>query len=97
MKSVQSVQEELKSVLDIFNKREKHLEILKTPEVYITASSNPKEVQKWLKEKQFSKRLQTDDFYLISCRHAKYQDDCCCIPLPRTFERSDGFVTLTTE
>ena len=57
MKSVQSVQEELKSVLDIFNKREKHLEILKTPEVYITASSSPREVQKWLKEKQFSKRL----------------------------------------
>jgi hypothetical protein len=43
-------------VLDIFNKREKHLEILKTPEVFITTSSSPKEVQKWLKEKQFSKR-----------------------------------------
>jgi len=39
VRSVLSVQEELKSVLDIFNKREKHLEIIKTPEVYITASS----------------------------------------------------------
>jgi hypothetical protein len=44
-------------VLDIFNKREKHLEIIKTPEVFITASSTPKEVQKWLQQKQFSKRL----------------------------------------
>jgi hypothetical protein len=57
IRSVLSVQEELKSVLDIFNKREKHLEIIKTPEVYITASSTPREVQKWLKEKQFSKRF----------------------------------------
>jgi hypothetical protein len=50
------MQDELKSVLDLFREKDKHLEIQKTPNVYITQSSTPHEVRNWLKRKQFGQR-----------------------------------------
>ena len=49
--------EELKLVLDKFRRSRPHLEISKTPDVYINSNSRPKEVQEWLKLKGFSDRL----------------------------------------
>ena len=46
--------EELKDVLEIFHERRNKLEgVRKTPDVYITPESSPKEVQEWLKSKEF--------------------------------------------
>ena len=50
------MQEELRSVLDLIIDDEKTLEIPKTPDVYITHRSTPKEVRHWLKAKGFSQR-----------------------------------------
>ena len=54
--STMSVQDELKSVLEVFREKDKHLDIVKTPEIYISQDSNPAEVRKWLKAKNFSQR-----------------------------------------
>ena len=46
--------DELKDVLELFNARNMNkLDVRRTPEVYITPKSNPKEVQTWLKSKEF--------------------------------------------
>ena len=47
---------ELKMVLESFRRQRPHLEIVKTPDVYITQKSTPGEVQAWLKIKGFSQR-----------------------------------------
>jgi epidermal growth factor receptor kinase substrate 8 len=39
-----------------FRERRRNLEIVKTPEVYISQRSNPDEVQKWLKAKGFNEK-----------------------------------------
>ncbi|XP_076058229.1 epidermal growth factor receptor kinase substrate 8-like isoform X3 [Oratosquilla oratoria] len=49
--------EELRMVLETFRRRRPHLEINKTPDVYISSHSTPKEVQEWLKLKGFSTRI----------------------------------------
>ncbi|XP_068216102.1 epidermal growth factor receptor kinase substrate 8-like isoform X2 [Palaemon carinicauda] len=49
--------EELKLVLENFRRSRPHLDIVKTPDVYINQSSTPQEVQNWLKLKGFSKRI----------------------------------------
>ncbi|XP_066949900.1 epidermal growth factor receptor kinase substrate 8-like isoform X3 [Macrobrachium rosenbergii] len=49
--------EELKMVLESFRRSRPHLDIVKTPDVYINQSSTPQEVQNWLKLKGFSKRI----------------------------------------
>lgn len=45
--------EELKDVLDIFHGNRNKLDIRKTPETYIRPGSTPREVQEWLKSKEF--------------------------------------------
>ncbi|XP_071524692.1 epidermal growth factor receptor kinase substrate 8-like isoform X3 [Panulirus ornatus] len=49
--------EELKMVLESFRRQRPHLDIVKTPDVYINQESTPEEVQTWLKMKGFSKRI----------------------------------------
>merc|ERR1712018_7714 len=51
-----SVQDELKSVLEVFREKDKQLDIVKTPEIYISQESRPEEVRRWLKAKNFSQR-----------------------------------------
>lgn len=54
------MQEELKNVLDVFKDSQKnHLEVTKTPDIYIGQDSTPHEVREWLKQKQFSERVLT--------------------------------------
>lgn len=58
--STASMQEELNSVLTLVREREKQrpaLDIKSTPETYINQKSTPKEVQDWLKDKDFSENL----------------------------------------
>lgn len=52
------MQRELKEVLTLFKEKKRNLDIVKTPDVYITQKSNPTEVQNWLKEKGFSEKTQ---------------------------------------
>ena len=47
---------ELKGVLEEFRKRKPHIEVQKTPDVYVDNRSTPNEVQEWLKMKNFSDR-----------------------------------------
>ena len=54
--SAMSVQDELKSVLEVFREKGKHLDIEKTPEIFVSQDSTPKEVKNWLKAKKFSQR-----------------------------------------
>lgn len=49
------MQEELKNVLTLFRER-RRLDIVKTPEIYIQQTSNPAEVEIWLKAKGFSEK-----------------------------------------
>ncbi|KAJ9583018.1 hypothetical protein L9F63_022634, partial [Diploptera punctata] len=48
---------ELKTVLTLFREKRHNLEIVKTPEVYISQNSDPDEVQNWLKAKGFSSKI----------------------------------------
>jgi len=52
--SSQDLQVELKSVLDMFRERRRNLDIVVTPEVFISQRSNPDEVRNWLAAKGFS-------------------------------------------
>jgi len=52
--SSQDLQEELKSVLDMFREKRPIFEIMRTPEVFISQRSNPDEVQNWLEAKGFN-------------------------------------------
>lgn len=54
--NVDMMNEELKLVLESFRRQRPHLDIQKTPDVYIYQNSTPQEVQKWLEMKGFSKR-----------------------------------------
>ena len=54
--SAMSVQDELKSVLEIFREKDKHLDIVTTPEIFVSEQSTPTDVRNWLKAKNFSKR-----------------------------------------
>ena len=59
IRSSRSMQDELRSVLDLINAEEEEdtmLEIKTTPDVYITQTSSPNEVKQWLKDKGFSQR-----------------------------------------
>jgi len=47
---------ELKGVLEEFRKRKPHIDIQKTPDVYVDNRATPAEVQDWLKKKNFSER-----------------------------------------
>lgn len=49
---------ELKEVLTLFKEKKRNIEIIKTPDIFITQKSNPDEVQKWLKAKGFSETAQ---------------------------------------
>ena len=51
-----SMQDELRSVLDLMIQQDSTLEIHTTPDVYITQNSNPRDVRKWLRDKEFSQR-----------------------------------------
>lgn len=48
--------EELKNVLTLFRERRRNLDIMKTPEIFIQQTSNPKEVEQWLDAKGFSEK-----------------------------------------
>ena len=54
-----SMAEELKHVLSFYKeeKQKQKLDILQTPEIYIDMRSTAREVQDWLKAKQFSPRV----------------------------------------
>ncbi|KDR08458.1 Epidermal growth factor receptor kinase substrate 8, partial [Zootermopsis nevadensis] len=51
--SSQDLHEELKTVLTLFRDKKHNLDIVKTPEVFITQTSDPAEVQNWLHAKGF--------------------------------------------
>jgi epidermal growth factor receptor kinase substrate 8 len=51
------MQEELQHVLSEW-RQQRHLDILRTPEVFIDQRSTPDEVQHWLKAKGFSDKMQ---------------------------------------
>lgn len=51
------MQEELQYVLSEW-RQQRHLDILRTPEVFIDQQSTPGEVQHWLKAKGFSDKIQ---------------------------------------
>ena len=53
------MQDELRSVLDLMIQQDSTLEIHTTPDVYITQNSNPRDVRKWLRDKEFSQRYCT--------------------------------------
>lgn len=55
--STQDLQEELRTVLEMFREKRRNLDIVKTPEVYISQKSDPDEVQNWLAAKGFSKKI----------------------------------------
>jgi len=61
IQSTASMQDELKNVLHYLaeQKSKQHIEILKTPDVYIDQRSTSREVKQWLKEKEFSARAVT--------------------------------------
>ena len=48
--------EELKTVLEMFRKDRPHLDIVKTPDVYIDQKASAKQVQNWMDAKGFSAR-----------------------------------------
>ena len=50
------MQDELRSVLDLMIQQDSTLEIHTTPDVYITQNSTPRDVRKWLRDKEFSQR-----------------------------------------
>ena len=52
--------DELKHVLSFYKqeKQKQKLDILQTPEIYIDMRSTAREVQSWLKAKQFSNRYE---------------------------------------
>ena len=50
------MQEELKTVLSVYNEVQPKLNVMTTPDVYITQKSTPSEVRNWLKAKHFSQR-----------------------------------------
>lgn len=50
------MQEELQAVLHEL-REQRHLDILKTPEVYISQKSSPEEVQSWLLAKGFNEKI----------------------------------------
>ncbi|XP_059489417.1 epidermal growth factor receptor kinase substrate 8-like protein 2 isoform X3 [Neocloeon triangulifer] len=56
-RSTDMMQEELQMVLSEW-RRQRHLDIMKTPEVFIDQQSTPDEVQVWLREKAFSDKIQ---------------------------------------
>lgn len=49
---------ELKEVLTLFREKKRNIEVIKTPDIFITQTSNPTEVQNWLKAKCFSENAQ---------------------------------------
>lgn len=51
-----NMHEELKNVLTLFRERRRNLDIMKTPEIFIQQTSNPKEVEQWLDAKGFSEK-----------------------------------------
>lgn len=74
--------EELKDVLDIFQNNRAKLDIRKTPETYIKPSSTPKEVQEWLKSKEF-------DIVYVPRLHILNLINECKLQRPKAFERHD--------
>ena len=49
--------EELRHVLSFYSEeKEKHLDILQTPDIFLDQRSTPREVKEWLSAKQFSSR-----------------------------------------
>ena len=64
--SAMSVQDELKSVLEVFRDKDKHLDIEKTPDIFVSQDSTPSEVRTWLKAKKFSQRYRENIFFNMS-------------------------------
>lgn len=54
--SQKQMQKELKYVLTMFRDKKKHVNVLKTPEIYVDQQSSPREVQQWLEAKGFSEK-----------------------------------------
>jgi hypothetical protein len=54
--SSHDLHEELKNVLTLYREKKPTLEIVKTPEVFISQSCDPDEVQNWLRAKGFSEK-----------------------------------------
>ena len=60
-----SMADELKHVLSFYaeEKQKQKLDILQTPDIYIDMRSTAREVQQWLKAKQFSARYSRSDIF----------------------------------
>lgn len=52
------MQEELKHVLTMFREKRRNLDIMKTPEIYISQNSSADDVKSWLVAKNFSEKTQ---------------------------------------
>ncbi|XP_034936207.1 epidermal growth factor receptor kinase substrate 8-like protein 2 isoform X2 [Chelonus insularis] len=53
----EKMQQELKYVLTMFREKKKHVEVVKTPDIFIDQLSTPREVQEWLMAKGFSEKI----------------------------------------
>jgi hypothetical protein len=74
------VQQELKNVLAVYREKP-HLEINKTPEVYVNQHSSPSEIKEWLHAKGFSERIikqlaGMDGNQLFSLKRKQLEDVC---------------------
>ncbi|KAK0169913.1 hypothetical protein PV328_010544 [Microctonus aethiopoides] len=94
--SQKQMQKELKYVLTMFRDKKKHVNVLKTPEIYVDQQSSPKEVQKWLEAKGFSEKIckqfngmTGSDLFSLS----KRQLEQYCGPVDG--RRLDGQITLS--
>lgn len=52
--SQDQMQKELKYVLTMVREKKKHVDIVKTPDIFVDQHSTQREVQKWLTAKGFS-------------------------------------------
>ena len=71
------MQEELSDVLALFREKENHLDIHKTPDVFIDQRSTVKEVKKWLLAKEFSNRRVLSSIVSSGRCQVKSQVVCC--------------------
>ncbi|CAO1331302.1 unnamed protein product [Diamesa serratosioi] len=75
------MQAELKNVLALFRENRRNYDAVKTPEIFIQQTSNPAQVQQWLKAKGFSENVTTklhdlSGNELFALKRATLEDYC---------------------
>lgn len=75
------MQAELKNVLALFRENRRNWDAVKTPEIFIQQTSNPAQVQQWLKAKGFSDNVTTklhglSGNELFALKRATLEDYC---------------------